>query len=130
MLKFSFPEPVVEAFTVGDCWSLACEVEYLSGYAVTVLLHSGNDYDEVNWFHAGNRLLDGRILDIEGVWEEVAWRQRWTARADGGDPAIAHWEREWLLEQVAEDTEPGKPLLRHPDFSSMYWAPELLKLVP
>jgi hypothetical protein len=127
MLKFSLPSHVQEAFTFGDCWALACEVEYNAGLPVAVLLHSGSATDDYNWFHVGNRAADGRIVDIEGIWDEDEWKTRWSGESYSGEPVVREWDREYLLEQVEVDEEDGEPLLNYPDIDSAFWAKQVLK---
>jgi hypothetical protein len=73
-IQFQFPPKTREAFTDGDCWVLAWEGANL--YALPIVTVSGN---ESFWIHAANLLPDGRILDIEGIWEQQEWLDRWHA---------------------------------------------------
>lgn len=72
LIQSSFSETIVTTFTDGDCWVLAEQIrEDMSFPIVTV---SGKSDA---WFHAGNQLPDGTILDIEGVWLREDWLARW-----------------------------------------------------
>lgn len=97
----NFPAEVVSAFTDGDCWELASAVEGEFGFPVVTI--NATD-DMFCWCHAGNRLPNGDILDIEGVWSEAAWVSEWTHRDYGSKakPGILttkEWTREdWEIE--------------------------------
>lgn len=58
-------------FTEGDCWVLAQELHKISGWDIVT---AGDDWD---WYHAANRLPDGSIIDIMGIWEEKTWLSYW-----------------------------------------------------
>lgn len=85
MEPFNYSAEVVEAFTEADCWELARLVEEASRYGIVT---ASSSKSHRNWYHAGNRLPDGRILDIEGIWEEKVWLSEWAARMDFEDDPI------------------------------------------
>lgn len=60
-------------FTQGDCWVLARELHGISGWGIVT---AGDEFD---WYHAANRLPDGSIIDIMGIWEENTWLAYWHA---------------------------------------------------
>lgn len=72
ILSFAFPDTVVEAFTKGDCWVLAKDIEAATGYPIAMATY-GDGY----WCHAGNVLPNGLIVDIEGTRTEKEWVARW-----------------------------------------------------
>jgi hypothetical protein len=84
-ISFNYSSEVVEAFTEADCWELARLVQQTSGYGI-VTASSSRSYR--NWYHVGNRLPDGTILDIEGIWDETEWLSAWATRMDFEDDPI------------------------------------------
>jgi hypothetical protein len=68
---FSFSAEEIEVFSDGDCWELARKVQALTGWAI-VTASDSND-----WYHAANRMPNGRIVDIFGVWSQSAWLSHW-----------------------------------------------------
>lgn len=86
---FDYSEEEVSAFTEGDCWELARLIALTAGYPIVTASSSLSHRD---WLHAANRLPDGRIVDIEGIWEEGVWLQVWSSRHrldEENDRAIA-----------------------------------------
>lgn len=81
MKHFAFPQNVVEAFTRGDCVELAIALHNATGYTV-VTVSGPEDWEFV---HAAVRTLDGQILDIEGLWDEDSWTERWKGVFDVED---------------------------------------------
>lgn len=69
---FSFKPSLVEAYTTGDCWRMACEINIQSGLPIVAL-----GPNETYWIHVANRLPDGRILDVLGMWEEEDFVSHW-----------------------------------------------------
>jgi hypothetical protein len=78
---FAFPQNVIEAFTQGDCVELAIALHNATGYPVVTI--SGPE----NWefVHAAVRTPEGQILDIEGLWDEASWMDRWKGAFDAQD---------------------------------------------
>ncbi len=95
MTLFDFPEEVDTAFTTGDCWHLARTIHLLTGYPVVTFQHF--DYGQDLWAHAGNRLPDGRIVDIEGILPEQTWLDQWSHNVDADPDTV--YAREWSLAQ-------------------------------
>jgi len=98
-IKFHFPSQVREAFTDGDCWVLAWEGANM--YDLPIVTVSGN---ESFWLHAANLLPDGRILDIEGIWEQQDWLARWHATVTEQTKLVREvygesWMRTWDQER-------------------------------
>lgn len=85
---FNYGPDEKQAFTEGDCWELARLVALTSGHPIVTASSPSN---HKNWYHAANRLPDGRILDIEGIWEESSWLEVWSLRMllDEDNDAIA-----------------------------------------
>ena len=102
-----FPAEVVSAFTDGDCWELARTVGLEFGFPVV----TANDSDGKSiWYHAGNRLPDGTIVDIEGIWSEATWLSIWAPRVFGTNtPAVLvsqDWSnKDWNAELVKGEFE-------------------------
>lgn len=99
-VAFPYPEEVIEAFTHGDCWALARAFsDAVDLYPVTI-----SAKDDC-WFHAGTRLLDGRIVDIEGIWEEEAWLAHWDSKVDPlyeGNTFIREWSGKSFAKEVKD----------------------------
>lgn len=86
---FNYSDEEKQAFTEGDCWELARLIALTAGHPIVT---ASSSFSHRDWYHAANRLPDGRILDIEGIWEESYWLQIWSARFrldEEGDWAIA-----------------------------------------
>lgn len=86
MLKnqFDFAADVIEAFTEGDCWALAEEVQALTGWDIVAIGMDDEPHSkpvsERYWEHMANRRPDGLILDITGLHNDKHWLEGW----DGG----------------------------------------------
>lgn len=82
------------------------------------------------WSHAGNRLPDGRVVDIEGIFEEEEWLLNWALTTET-DPLTAT-SRDWVLEDwnkeiaICEEDE-----LTYPEISAnvVKYADEIIALV-
>lgn len=122
-----FDEAVVSAFTDGDCWALAQTVGLAYGFPVVTANLSDNLYI---WNHAGNRLPDGTIMDIEGVWTEAAWLEYWAPRAYGNGTNAVFVSKEWTNEDWAQELREQE---MEPEFTetmdSMMYAYELVEAV-
>jgi hypothetical protein len=68
---FSFPEETVFDLTHGDCWFLAASLSKATNLPYATIYGDG----EIQ--HVGIELPDGRIVDIEGIWEPHDWETRW-----------------------------------------------------
>lgn len=78
--QFDFAEDVIEAFTEGDCWALAEEVQKLTGWDIVAIGFKGDGKvspAERYWEHMANRRPDGLILDITGLHNEKRWLEGW-----------------------------------------------------
>lgn len=72
-------------------------------------------YNKDLWAHAVNRLHDGRIVDVEGVWEEKEWHLRWCDLM-GLDP-LEVYTRTWEPEAWENELLTGKFKLEYPYIS-------------
>ena len=90
-------EQDVERFTEGACDALAFAIAERTGWPV-VLCGDGPG-GVMGWVHAAVRRPDGRILDVQGLWDESAWVSCWAEIADAygndldgydGDDVWAH----------------------------------------
>lgn len=100
---FQLPDNVQEAFTFGDCWHLAQTINRLSGYPVVTV-----QWEEPHrslWCHAANRLPDGRIVDIEGIWEEEEWLWKWQVHNELHVEldVLVMFAQEWTPESWAQE---------------------------
>lgn len=105
--RFQLPADVQEAFTYGDCWHLAKTINRLTGYPVVTA--QWQELQGSGWCHAANRLPDGRILDIEGVWLEEEWLWKWQAKNPATDMELEQlvmfaqeWTKEGWAQEIAE----------------------------
>lgn len=96
-IAFSYNAGEVKAFTDGDCWELARQIHLASGYTIVTV---GAHEDASDWYHAGNRLPDGRIVDIEGIWQEPEWIAYWTESMFLSEFLVCN---EWELEPFLAD---------------------------
>jgi hypothetical protein len=89
-IPFSFGDDAVEAFTTADCGYLAIAINAASGLPMVTI----SDDEPDSWYHAGVRLPDGRILDIEGIWDPQDWMAHWDHVMGGGgeDMQITEWD--------------------------------------
>lgn len=77
---FEFDGGVVDAYTAGDCWVLARTYQRMFGNAVAVMV--SGDPAKHFWFHFGILMEDGRIADINGIWEREALIASWSWYCD------------------------------------------------
>lgn len=65
-----FPQVVIESYSGPDSWVIAGKVSDVTGWKTVALYPVGTtEYDE-KFVHMGIRLPDGRVLDINGVYDE------------------------------------------------------------
>lgn len=113
-VRFNHPREVEQAYTQGDCWYLAETIHDLAGYPLVTAQWDeepmavyyaatgkwwrspGGSY----WAHAANRLPDGRILDIQGIWKEEDWLSHWhNLHHQRRTLFVKEWSgEEWLAE--------------------------------
>lgn len=74
-------EGQVEDFTHNACGVLAAEMSRRTGWPV-VVVGADPEYSEIGWFHAGVRRPDGRIVDVEGSWDEASWVDQYAELVD------------------------------------------------
>lgn len=74
---FDYSDEEKQAFTEGDCWELARLIALTAGHPIVT---ASSSFSHRDWYHAANRLPDGRIIDIEGIWEESYWLEIWSSR--------------------------------------------------
>lgn len=79
VIEFSFPEETVFDLTHGDCWFLAASLAKATNLPYATIYGD----DEIQ--HVGIELPDGRIVDVEGVWEDHEWVNRWYDELDAFD---------------------------------------------
>lgn len=112
----------------GDCWHLAETIAVRSEYPVVTFQRIEGNVSL--WSHAGNRLPDGRIVDIEGIFEEEEWLLNWALTTET-DPSAAY-AKDWTLEEWRKEIictkEDG---LTYPDISenAVKYADEVVTLV-
>jgi hypothetical protein len=73
----------IDAFTQGDCWALAIELSFMTGWPC-VCIGTTDAYAGDEWAHVMVRMPDGMLLDIEGRHDREQVNETW---GDG------HWER-------------------------------------
>lgn len=110
---FQFPAEVIEAFTFGDCWHLARTLTTLTGYPVVAFHHF--DFGKDLWAHAANRLPDGRIVDIEGIWSEKDWIEQWSEVVDADFETA--YARDWTLPDWDKELASCDFELQYPEIS-------------
>lgn len=126
-VEFSFPANAVYAFTKGDCWVLAQELEAAYGYPIIMATY-GDGY----WCHAANMLPDGRIVDIEGIRSEDDWVKRWTTPISfnlaGGESIVPS---RWSAMDLRQEIMSIRMTHRHVEFSSnvSFYASQIERLV-
>lgn len=86
---YDMPPEAIEAFTCGDCWALAIAIAREAALPIVTCSVPGEP-DE--WCHVAVQTPDGKILDIQGVWEPAAWLAFWSP-ALGGNAEVATWDR-------------------------------------
>lgn len=69
--EFDFPEDAVFELTHGDCWLLAASLKNATGLSYAPVYGDGEIH------HVGIELPDGKIVDVEGIWEADVWERRW-----------------------------------------------------
>lgn len=94
---FNFPEDAVFELTHGDCWLLAASLKNATGFPYATIYGDGEIH------HVGVELPDGKIVDIEGVWESDVWERRW----------IEELQEVWEVYVGGDDIAPheGEPIL-------------------
>lgn len=66
-----FTSEEIHAFTQGDCWELARTLGANHNLSVVIV-----SFPFMGLVHAGAKLPDGRIIDIEGIWTQEDWVKR------------------------------------------------------
>lgn len=97
---FAFTPDVITAFTEGDCWELARQINMIAGHTIVTASSSTSDA----WYHAANMLPDGRIVDIEGIWSEAVWLKKWQGEASYEMDGLfaATWTHKEFLHEIAD----------------------------
>lgn len=114
--RFDFPADAVRAFTDGDCGYLAFELHRLTGFTPVT---ASMDYKH-QWTHAAVLTPDGRVLDIEGVWDIHDWLDRWLEGHDGFEHFAAEWNSIAFMGTV-------KKVMPHfPHIDARHWAQQVL----
>ena len=81
--SFSFSEEEVVAFTESDCFLLAEHIQTATGWERVAIgtewgedgkLDKPADYD---WVHMVNRMPDGKLVDITGIYDEDTLVDKW-----------------------------------------------------
>jgi len=67
-------------YTEGCCSNLAIGFHERMGWPVVAVM-SDYDHEHGDWTHMGAQLPDGRIIDIQGIWQPEAWLNRWDRNA-------------------------------------------------
>lgn len=111
-IKFPFGASTVEAFTKGDCWVLTQSLNAQCKEMAPVTISSTC---RRWWCHVGNRMKDGRIVDIEGVWEEEAWLAHWTPYVyEHHDTEIMVLD--WTTQEFADEIDGARGYTFSPKF--------------
>lgn len=100
---FGFDERALRAYSNGSCWYLALALQHKSGLKPIGLWADGSIR------HVGVELSDGRIVDIEGIWNRESWLVDWKCELDYLDhvyvddvtPEDEHW---FLATQLFDET--------------------------
>lgn len=114
--SFNFPLEVQEAYTLGDCWLLAETIHKMTGHPIVTT--QWEELEESNWSHAGNRLPDGQILDIIGIWSEEEWLEHWHQNDDTYHiprEARIMFAKEWNLTDWTEELLNVDAGINYPD---------------
>lgn len=112
-VRFNYHRDIEWAYNQGDCWYFAETIRDLTGYPIITaqwdeepmaVYHArtetwwrspGGSY----WTHAANRLPDGRILDIQGIWEAEEWLKRWHNLSINHCKSNTMFVKEWSKEE-------------------------------
>jgi hypothetical protein len=117
--QFSLPDPVVTAFTYGDCGYLALELHALTGLPIVTA-----SYDEDSqWSHVGVLAHDGRrVLDVTGYTPVQDWLDDWLSGYAGEDHYLAVREPRTIRAEVEENERV------YTDVDPKRWASSILAL--
>lgn len=85
---FGLPESVIEAFTKGDCWTLAGAIHNKTGWNI-VTMSDGDDPQ--GWSHVAVWTPAGTVLDIQGEWTADEWFDQWETTILSADPIVFEW---------------------------------------
>lgn len=79
-VPFSVDELTFDAFTYGDCWALAIEVNKITGWQIVAIgCDEQSRYPENrrDWCHMANRTPEGKIIDITGISTPEETLEEW-----------------------------------------------------
>lgn len=105
----------VQAFTQGDCWAFALEVEARYGYPMAFCAsHDEGGPESVGasfaqdagWVHAFNILPSGECFDVMGVCGEFEMLERWLGYFE-------EWEDGWQGIYVTDTPEEVSAMLEN-----------------
>lgn len=88
VVAFDYPTDIVRAFTCGDCWLLALALNKLNKKLTLVTISQDKKGD---WCHVAVELPNGFIVDIEGIWRDKEWLERWHGSYMKNMPRIESW---------------------------------------
>lgn len=95
----------INAFTNGDCWAFALEVNRVYGYPIVVHLFDEQTPDDntemalLGWCHAYNMLPNSYAFDVTGVYQMDDMEQFW------GELEVCRegWSGAYLLKDKTEE---------------------------
>lgn len=134
-IRFTPPRNIEQAYTEGDCWHFAETIHRLTGLPIVSAqwdeksmpvhipstgewLHPTYSY----WAHIANRLPDGRIIDIQGIWLEEEWLEHWhniayVYRINKENRIM--FLKEWTREEWATEAEDAVLCLSFPEVENL-----------
>lgn len=128
-VPFNFPEEIQEIFTTGDCWHLATTILRLSSFPIVTVEEETREGKSC-WLHVANRLPDGRVLDIEGIWAENDWLANWHDQLNifyTNEDDFSLFSRNWKPEQWAtEISHPRDLMYPESEHTASQYAKEML----
>lgn len=94
---------IVEAFTEGDCWYLALTLHEMTGLPMVFANPMPSDPDY--WEHVGLQISANRILDIQGVHTNMAWRRLWAGNHKCTDGILFRTQDEDYISYLLSDQD-------------------------
>lgn len=100
--SFGLPSSTIQDYTEGGCWFLAGELGKLLGGKYRAVMIGQETY------HVGAMLPNGFIVDVEGVWEDWLWENRWWHASETNYPSVTDADED-ALRQIATEVPPWYP---------------------
>lgn len=82
MEEIVFPRLVLETYTGKDSWVVARRIAEVTGFSTVALYPAGTTKYNENFLHMGVRLPDGKILDVNGTYDDKEFKAAYTAGAE------------------------------------------------